>query len=115
MVNKAALKGMSRKELEKLQAEVEKALLKINETEKKAAIAAAEKAAKAHGFSLGELTGEAPAKRGRKPGPKKAGPKGAPKYANPADKTQTWTGKGRQPNWVKEGLAAGKSLADFAI
>ena len=110
-----SLKGMSRKELERLQADVEKALARISEEDKKAAMAAAEKAAKAHGFTLDELTGATP-KRGRKAGAKKAsGPKGAPKYANPADKSQTWTGRGRQPAWIKDGLAAGKALEDFAI
>lgn len=109
------LKGMSRKELEKLRDDVEKALVKLGEEDKKAAIAAAEKAAKAHGYSLDELTGSG-GKRGRKPGRKKAaGPKGEPKYANPADASQTWTGRGRQPNWVKEGLSSGKALEDFAI
>ncbi|SIN78862.1 DNA-binding protein H-NS [Vannielia litorea] len=110
-----SLKGMSRKELEKLKADVDKALEKAAEEDKKAAMVAAEKAARAHGFSLDELTGATP-KRGRKPGAKKAsGPKGAPKYANPADKSQTWTGRGRQPAWIKDGLNAGKSLEDFTI
>jgi DNA-binding protein H-NS len=30
-----------------------------------------------------------------------------PKYQNPSDTTQTWTGKGRQPNWFKELVAGG--------
>ncbi|MCO6383227.1 H-NS family nucleoid-associated regulatory protein [Oceanicola sp. 502str15] len=108
-----SLKGMNRKELEKLKADIEKALVKLADDDKKAAKAAAEKAALAHGFSLEELTGGA--KRGRKAGKKTSGPKGAPKYANPADTSQTWTGRGRQPAWIKEGLGAGKSLEDFAI
>ena len=116
---KAELKLMSRKELEKLRAEVEKALAKVTEREMKAARDAAEKAAAAHGFSLSEITGNpAPkAKRGPKAktapkGPTKASP---PKYRNPADATQTWTGKGRQPDWFKAGLAAGKSPDSMAI
>jgi DNA-binding protein H-NS len=40
---------------------------------------------------------------------------GAPKYANPADRSQTWTGRGRKPGWVIEALAAGKSLDSMAI
>jgi DNA-binding protein H-NS len=34
----------------------------------------------------------------------------AVKYRNPADAEQQWTGRGRQPNWVKEWLEAGKAL-----
>jgi DNA-binding protein H-NS len=36
-------------------------------------------------------------------------------YHNPADKAQTWTGRGRQPKWIAEGIASGKQLADFKI
>lgn len=38
-----------------------------------------------------------------------------PKYQNPADSSQTWTGRGRQPRWIAEGLANGKALDDFGI
>jgi len=36
-------------------------------------------------------------------------------YRNPADDAQTWSGRGRQPKWIAEGLAGGKSLDDFRI
>ena len=36
----------------------------------------------------------------------------AVRYRNPANPAQQWTGRGRQPNWVKEWTAAGKST-DF--
>ncbi len=39
---------------------------------------------------------------------KLAGPKVAPKYRNPADKTQTWTGRGRMPAWAAELSESGK-------
>lgn len=103
---KPDLKSMTRKELEKLKVNVEKALTKLAEKDKKAALAAAEKAAAAHGFSLSEITGEAAPAKKRKA---KTGHKtiSAPKYKNPADATQTWTGKGRQPAWFKDALASG--------
>lgn len=37
------------------------------------------------------------------------------RYQHPADNAQTWTGRGRQPKWIAEGLAGGKSLDDFRI
>ena len=46
---------------------------------------------------------------------KATGTKGAPKYAHPENPEMTWTGRGRQPNWVKEALASGKALEDMAI
>ncbi|RYG92758.1 H-NS histone family protein [Loktanella sp. IMCC34160] len=103
------LKSLSRKELEKLRADVDKALAKVAESEKKLALEAAEKAARDFGFSLDDLTGAgAPKKRGRKPKAAKA-PKtaGVAKYANPSDSSQTWTGKGRQPQWFKDAIAGG--------
>jgi len=111
---KPDLKSMTRKELERLKTNIEKALKKLSEKDKKAALAAAEKAAAAHGFSLDEITGgKAPAPRRKaKSGPKKAS---APKYKNPDDATQTWTGKGRQPTWFKAAIAAGKSPDDLEI
>lgn len=39
---------------------------------------------------------------------KLVGRKVAPKYRNPADKTQTWTGRGRMPAWAAELSEAGK-------
>lgn len=32
-------------------------------------------------------------------------------YRNPDDHSQQWTGRGRQPKWVKAWLEVGKSLA----
>lgn len=105
---KTDLKSMTRKELERLKTNVEKALVKLAEKDKKAALAAAQKAAAAHGFSLAEITEgvAAPKKRKAKTGPKKVS---QPKYRNPDDAAQTWTGKGRQPEWFKAALAAGTS------
>lgn len=32
------------------------------------------------------------------------------RYRNPGDQSQQWTGRGRQPKWVKDWLGSGKSL-----
>ena len=37
------------------------------------------------------------------------------KYCNPEHPEQTWSGRGRQPRWVSELLAKGKSLDDLRI
>jgi len=96
---------MSRSELMKLRANVDKALASVAERERKAALDAAERAVAEHGFTLSELTGLS----GRK------GARGAPKYRNPANADDTWSGRGRKPGWVRELEAAGKSIADCAI
>ncbi|MDN4061674.1 H-NS histone family protein [Massilia sp. YIM B02769] len=38
-----------------------------------------------------------------------------PQYENPADSSQTWSGRGRQPKWVAEALAGGKKLDQFRM
>ena len=103
---KINLDKMSREELFKLRKSVDDALKSSEKEAKKNALAAAQKAAAEHGFTLDEVLA------GRKAA---VGPKSAPKYANPDDPTQTWTGRGRQPNWVKSALASGATLDQMAI
>ncbi|WP_439524737.1 H-NS histone family protein [Marivita sp.] len=99
------LNNMSKDELKTLIKEAEKALKSLETRRLTQAKKAAESAAKEYGFSLDELLGGAP----------KKGSKSAPKYRNPNDPDQTWTGKGRKPNWVNDALAAGKNMDDLKI
>ena len=65
------------------------------------------------------LSGEGGGKKGsaKKGGAKTGanGQAGQARFRNPADESQTWTGRGRQPKWIAEGLTKGKSLDDFRI
>ncbi len=45
---------------------------------------------------------------------KKRGPV-APKYRNPKDPSLTWTGRGRQPIWVRDHVESGKSIKKLLI
>lgn len=56
------------------------------------------------GLTAADITKAMRGTRGRKKttASKLAGRKVAPKYRNPADKTQTWTGRGRMPAWAAE-------------
>lgn len=65
--------------------------------------------AKAEGYTIEELFGTA-GRSGRK-----TGTKVPPKYRNPADPSQTWSGRGKRPNWFKDALAKGKKESDLAI
>lgn len=100
------LNEMSLDELKKHQKEVAKAIETFEERALKAARAEMDAIARQHGFTFDQVLAKAPV-IGRKPV--------APKYANPADKTQTWTGRGRKPKWVVAALADGKTLEDLAI
>jgi len=57
------------------------------------------------GFSLAELFG---ARRGKR------GP-AAIKYRNPKDTSQTWTGRGRKPNWLVAALKKGAKTESFSV
>jgi len=37
------------------------------------------------------------------------------KYANPADASDTWSGRGRKPRWFEAALRDGRTPADMAI
>lgn len=99
------LNSMDRDALSTLKRDVEKALKTLDQRRMAEARIAAEKAAREHGFSLDELNG---GKAGK-------GAATAPKFANPEDATQTWSGRGRQPQWYKDAIAAGQSPEDLAI
>jgi len=43
------------------------------------------------------------------------GKKLKPKYRNPANRTETWSGRGLKPKWLVPLLKHGKKLEDFAI
>ncbi|TXI01241.1 MAG: H-NS histone family protein [Pseudorhodobacter sp.] len=99
--------ALSLKELKELQSQVAKAIASFEERKKKQALAELEEKAREMGFSLAELTGAAVKTRKRSPA--------VAKYANPADKSDTWSGRGRKPRWFAAALSAGKSPEDLAI
>ena len=103
---------LTEKELLKLRTSVEKALSKIERSKKAEAKKAAEAAARKLGFSLSDLIDagkDKPKKAKRVKAPAK------PRYRNPANSEQTWSGRGRQPVWFKEAIAAGTDPAKMEI
>lgn len=63
--------------------------------------------AKDEGYTIEELFGT-----GKRGGVKSAS--GA-KYANPADPSQTWTGRGKRPGWFKSALASGTAADSMLV
>lgn len=95
---------LSKDDLMALKGDIDKALKTIDTRRRAEAKKAADAAAKQFGFSLDELIAD-----GGK------GSKGIAKYVNPNDGSQTWTGRGRKPNWVIAWLESGKSLDALEI
>ncbi|SEB06908.1 DNA-binding protein H-NS, partial [Rubrimonas cliftonensis] len=100
------LTALSHAELKKLEKDVGKAIANFEERQKAEARAEAEAVAKKFGFVLGDLVETSDSK-------KKTVPEA--KYRHPENPLVTWSGRGRKPGWISEGLAAGKKLEDFAI
>ncbi|MEO0486254.1 MAG: H-NS histone family protein [Pseudomonadota bacterium] len=97
--------ALTLKELKDIQKKVAQAIDSFEDRKKQEALTALEAKAAEMGFTLKELLGKAPSKATKSP----------PKYAHPENPALTWTGRGRQPRWIKDGLNSGKSLEDFAI
>lgn len=100
------LDSYSLKDLKDLQTQVVKAISSFEDRRKKHALIELEEKAREMGFSLSELTGSV---QGRKRSA------AVPKYANPVDKADTWSGRGRKPRWFVAALAAGKKPEHMAI
>ncbi len=105
----ADLETMDLKQLRELRGQVDRAIANYEDRRKRDARAAAEEAARQHGFSLSDLTAERATRGARKSSGAEA------KYANPQDASQTWSGRGRRPRWVSEMLENGGNLQDAAV
>lgn len=100
------LTNLSLDELKKLQKDVTKAISSFESRKRKAALAAAEAAARGAGFSLSDLLGT---------GKNSAKVPSIPKYQHPENPAVVWSGKGRQPIWFKEAVASGTPPKDLLI
>ncbi|PTE19506.1 transcriptional regulator [Cereibacter changlensis JA139] len=100
------LNEMSLADLKTLQKDVGRAIGTFERRRKAEAVAALETAAKEMGFTLAELIGQQPGRRRSI---------AMAKYANPADPSDTWSGRGRQPHWFRDALMAGRTEQDLLI
>lgn len=101
------LEKMSSKELIETKSQIDDLLEKRKSEESSDLLVEFRKKADELGIDFDELVGVKKKK--------KTGSKRTPKYRNPSNSTETWTGTGRQPNWVKTYLAEGKKIEDCAI
>ena len=99
-------------ELVAKKAEIEKMIADAQREEKSSAIAQVKALMAQHGLSMSDLTARAAAAP-RKAG-SRAGGKVAAKYRDPVSGRE-WTGRGLKPTWLRDALAAGKTLQDFAL
>lgn len=105
---KVDLSKMNLDDLENLKREIDKALVVVRKEAKRKALDEVRRAARMHGFSLSELF----ATDTKHASPKS---KSRPKYCNPSNSSDTWSGRGRQPEWFKKALERGASRDELAI
>ena len=82
-------------------------------TDKKKALERMRDIAAEYGLTLSEVITKDGSVDTKKPKRKNADQSHKAKYSNPENPTQTWSGRGQQPKWVKEALAKGKTLEEF--
>lgn len=103
------LNGLSIPQLRKLIQDAEKEIGRKEQVQVREVRSKMEELASSVGMSLEEVItfGGRPRKSGRS--------SGVVRYRNPANPDQTWSGRGKQPNWLKEALEKGASKEDFAV
>lgn len=109
----AMLENMDLDQLKELLKTLDRAIASYETRIRKEALSALELAAKEHGFKLADLMSDRSSDKPRK----KSGEARSPApvtYVNPENPEQTWSGRGRRPQWVKDALEAGRTLDDLA-
>ena len=88
-------------------AAIEQQIAEVQRAERAGAVAKVRALMAEHGLTLADLSSKAAT-------PKRSGAKVAPKYRDAAT-GDTWSGRGLQPRWLKQALASGKKISDFAL
>ncbi len=103
------LDTLSLEELKKLEKDVARAIAGFEARRRQEALTAIDAKAREFGFSLAELFDGTPNKtpRGRSVP--------APKFRHPDNAALTWSGRGRQPQWIKDAIAASGSADHLRI
>ena len=101
------LDKMSVKELMALEVEVREAIIERKQQERADVTEKLHALAERSGYSVDELLGKT-----RRTGNRA---KVAPKYRNPGNPSETWTGRGRMPLWIKALTEKGAKVEKFLI
>jgi DNA-binding protein H-NS len=91
-------------------AAIEKQIMETQRTERAEAINRVRALMAEHGLTVADIGMKSAA------APKAQSSRGkvAPKYRHP-ETGETWTGRGLQPKWLKNALAQGRKISDFAL
>lgn len=104
---KVKVDDLTLKDITSLEKELQKAKAQVRDRERKALKKKIDALLEGTGFTIFDLYGVGGKKKGKTVS--------VARYANPDDPSDTWTGRGRKPNWVLAQLDKGAKLEDFAI
>lgn len=105
------LGSMSYAQLLELRTRIDAALVAAKTAEKKELRARMEAIAAKAGLTLADILNTKSGVGSRK----LKGSKIAVKYRNTKDTSQTWTGRGRKPNWLAAALKKGQKIETFLV
>lgn len=94
------------KDLKELRSKVDRAIASRQTDERNNLKERFREMAEEAGLSLNEVFGGGRSTKGRTV---------AAKFANPENPSETWSGRGRQPNWLSAKLKSGANLEDFRL
>ncbi len=103
------IKSLNAAELKELAKQIEKRVVEVEKETLKTALKEMHAIADKLGVSFEAVIAM---HRGKD---RKSTKKSTAKNVNPDNRSQTWTGRGRQPLWIKEALNAGKSIDDLRV
>ncbi|MBL8359346.1 MAG: H-NS histone family protein [Rubrivivax sp.] len=101
------------KDLLAQRAALEQQIIEARRTERAEAITRIRALMSEYGLTIADLQAVG-GRAGSKAASGTAGSKVPPKYVDRAS-GHTWSGRGLQPRWLKEALASGRQLAEFAV
>lgn len=95
-------------------AALEQQIAEVQRAERHQAIAQVRALIAQFGLSAADIGFARPASLGTAAAPPRAPKKLAAKYRHP-ETGETWSGRGLKPKWLAAALAAGRTLAEFAV
>ena len=108
------LENMSHAELQAIVEKAQQRIVQLQRSRRSEIRTKVNNLLKAEGFTFDELYGNSSRRSASEPAVK-ARTTVKPKYRNPADATQTWTGRGKRPRWFQAAVTAGKKESDLCV
>jgi len=110
------ISGLNVDELRELRQVLDERITELEEEQHRTVFQKIQELAAGAGTTIEKLLGQYGGAAGRSPrGSSKKVVNREAKYRNPGNPNETWSGRGRQPDWFKKAVASGKRPEDLAV